>query len=35
MSEQPAEQFANQWMLTIIAEAEVVKGNPTDEEDES
>ena len=35
MSEQPAEQPANQWVLTITAEAEVVKGNPPDEEDES
>ena len=36
MSEQPAEQPANQWLLTITAEAEVVKGNqPPEEEDES
>jgi hypothetical protein len=35
MSEQPPEQPLNQWLLTITAEAEVVKGTPTDEEDES
>jgi hypothetical protein len=34
MSEQPTEQPVNQWMLTITAEAEVVKGAPPDEEDD-
>ena len=35
MSESAPEQPVNQWVLTITAEAEVVKGNPPDEEDES
>ena len=33
MSEQPAEQPANQWVLTITAEAEVVPGEPKEEDD--
>lgn len=35
MSEQPPEQPLNQWLLTITAEAEVVKGIPPEDEDES
>jgi hypothetical protein len=35
MPEEPTEQPLNQWTLTITAEAEVVKGNQPDEEDES
>ena len=35
MSEQPAEPPVNQWALTITAEAEVVRGNQSEEDDQT